>query len=138
MSGGTSRQGRRYRLPWRAVSEIHRYIGFFIVGVFAVGWIWGLGARLAKRGPGDWFWRWLAVAQVTAVVQSLAGLILLIQGQRQGWLHYAYGLFPILVLGIAHGVARTREGDPWVPFAWASFFCFGLTLRGLMTGLGIG
>ena len=27
---------------------------------------------------------------------------------------------------------------PWVPFAWAAFICFGLTLRGLMTGLGIG
>jgi hypothetical protein len=27
---------------------------------------------------------------------------------------------------------------PWIPFAFASFICFGLTLRALMTGLGIG
>jgi hypothetical protein len=27
---------------------------------------------------------------------------------------------------------------PWVPFAWAAFICFGLTLRGLMTGFGTG
>jgi hypothetical protein len=53
------------------------------------------------------------------------------------------------VLVIAHVVAREtrrmapsartgRTMAPWVPFAWASFICFGLTLRGLMTGLGIG
>jgi hypothetical protein len=25
-----------------------------------------------------------------------------------------------------------------VPFAWVAFICFGLTLRALMTGLGVG
>jgi hypothetical protein len=27
---------------------------------------------------------------------------------------------------------------PWAPFALAAFFSFGLTLRALMTGLGVG
>jgi hypothetical protein len=42
------------------------------------------------------------------------------------------------VLVVAHVVARGMEREPWIPFAWAGFFCFGLTLRALMTGLGIG
>ena len=120
------------------MSQIHAVVGFFIVGVFAIGWIWGFGARLLKRGPGDWFWRWLVVAQIAAGVQALVGIALIVLGFRQHWLHYAYGLFPIAALVIAHAVARTREADPWVPFAWASFFSFGLTLRALMTGFGIG
>jgi hypothetical protein len=45
-----------------------------------------------------------------------------------------------VILAIGHALARDpafRE-RPWVPFALASFICFGLTLRALMTGLGIG
>ena len=30
------------------------------------------------------------------------------------------------------------ERDQWVPFAWGGFICFGLVLRALFTGLGIG
>jgi hypothetical protein len=49
-------------------------------------------------------------------------------------------------LVIAHALARdvqkTKTGAPavaaWVPFALASFICFGLALRGLATGLGVG
>ena len=118
--------------------EVHKYVGFFIVGVFAVGWIWGLVAWIAKRGPGEWFWRWLVVAQVVAGAQALIGLTLLLLGYRRELLHYAYGLFPILVLVIAHWYARQIRERPWTPFAWAAFICFGLTLRALTTGLGIG
>jgi hypothetical protein len=36
------------------------------------------------------------------------------------------------------GFDERRKIEPWVPFAWASFISFGLTLRALMTGLGTG
>ena len=60
-----------------------------------------------------------------------------------------YGVLPILLFVFAHVVARAGNAsvvgfDPakkiaaWVPFAWAAFICFGLTLRALMTGLGTG
>jgi hypothetical protein len=51
-----------------------------------------------------------------------------------------YGaIFPALVLGVAHVLARDAFSHrPWAPFAMAAFFCFGLTLRALMTGLGVG
>ena len=130
------------------VTEVHKYVAFVVVAIFSVGWIWGAIAWIRKRDPGDRFWTWLAVAQVLAGVQALIGLTLLALGKRPDTsLHYVYGFGPIVVLIIAHQVARERQtvasGDadarplpPWVPFAVASFVCFGLTLRALMTGLG--
>jgi hypothetical protein len=120
--------------------RVHEVVGFAIVALFALGWLWGLAAWMARRGPGEWFWRWLAVVQVVAVLQVLLGIVLLMLGHGRELLHYAYGVFPLVALAIAHGVARSPqyEARPWVPFAWASCFAFGLTLRALMTGLGIG
>jgi hypothetical protein len=138
------------------VPEVHEVIGFAVVGVFAVGWLWGLGAWIARRGPGRWYWTWLTVAQITAGVQALLGIGLFLTGHRVSGnsaigntLHYVYGLLPILLFVFAHVVARAGNASavgfdpkkviaPWVPFAWAAFICFGLTLRALMTGLGTG
>jgi hypothetical protein len=134
------------------VSALHRVIGFAVVAIFALGWIWGLGAKITRREPGDGYWTWLAVAQVVAGAQALLGTFLLIAGRRLeaegalgGTLHYVYGYLPLLLFVFAHVVARAgdaravgidRPMRPWVPFAWASFISFGLTLRALMTGLG--
>jgi hypothetical protein len=138
------------------VSDLHGYVGFAVVGVFAVGWLWGLGAWIARRGPGARYWVWLTVAQVVAGLQAVYGIVLLLFGRRiaaggtlGGLLHYIYGLLPILLFVVAHVIARAgnasllgfseeRRIAPWVPFAWASFISFGLTLRALMTGLEVG
>ena len=135
------------------MSALHRIVGFAVVAIFALGWVWGLVARISRKGPGDPYWVWLAVAQVTAGLQAVLGTVLLILGRRVvapgalgGWLHYVYGYLPLLLFVVAHVVARAgnaraigldRPVQPWVPFAWASFICFGLTLRALMTGLGL-
>jgi len=129
------------------MTEVHTWVGFSVVALFAIGWLWPLGAWIARRGPGDLDWRWLSVAEVAAGWQALTGIVLLLIGRRPTeWLHYVYGFGPIVILIIAHTLARdlqkTQPGakpiQPWVPFAFAAFICFGLTLRGLMTGLGIG
>jgi hypothetical protein len=135
------------------VSALHRVVGFAVVAIFALGWIWGLGARILRRDPGDAFWVWLSVAQVVAGLQSVLGTILLLVGRRVdaegalgGLLHYVYGYLPLLLFVVGHVVARAgsaraigidRPVRPWVPFAWVSFISFGLTLRALMTGLGL-
>lgn len=132
---------------------LHRVAGFAVVAVFALGWIWGLWARIARRDPGDGFWVWLTAAQVTAGGQAIIGTILLLTGHRLhaegvlgGTLHYVYGYLPLLLFVVAHVIARAgdaraigidRPVRPWVPFAWVSFISFGLTLRALMTGLGL-
>jgi hypothetical protein len=138
------------------VSGLHRVIGFGVVGVFAVGWVWGLTAWIRRRAPGETYWRWVAVAQVLVGAQAVVGIALLLLGRRvvtggplSNVLHYVYGLLPLLLFVFAHVVARAGNASiigfderrtiaPWVPFAWAAFICFGLTLRALMTGLGWG
>lgn len=137
------------------MSEIHRILGFAVVGLFSIGWLFGLALRIGRRPAGEWFWRWLVAAQVVAVLQAILGTMMLVAGRRLntggtlgGVLHYVYGYLPLLLFIIAHVIARAgnasmlgfdegRRIAPWVPFAWASFICFGLTLRALMTGLGL-
>jgi hypothetical protein len=127
--------------------DVHAVVGFAVVAVFAVGWIWGLGGWLVRRssgGPGRFYWIWLVAAQIVAALQALLGLILLLLGYRPStWLHLVYGFGPLLILAIAHSLARegqnVAEGQepipPYVWFAGAAFICFGLTLRALQTGL---
>ena len=129
------------------MSEVHGWVGYAVVAVFAIGWLWPLGAVIARRGPGERYWSWVTVEQVVAGLQVVIGIVLLVIGRRPtDWLHLVYGFGPIAILVVAHALARdlqkvqpgARPIQPWVPFAFAAFICFGLTLRGLMTGLGIG
>lgn len=117
---------------------LHVIIGYAIVGGFGLLFLWGLATWLVRRGPGRVFWWLLGFLQGTLLVQGVAGVVLLVMGRRASLLHYVYGVvFPILVLMVAHVVAREAFAHrPWVPFAVAAFFVFGLTLRALMTGLG--
>jgi hypothetical protein len=116
----------------------HAAIGWGIVLAFALAWLWGMVALIVRRGPGRAFWWIVAFVQGAVLVQGVAGVVLLLLGGRISGLHYVYGVvFPVLVLMVAHVVAREQFAHrPWLPFAVASFFCFGLTLRALMTGLG--
>jgi len=127
--------------------EVHKVVGFVVVGVFTIGWVWGVVAFARKREPGRRFWTWLVVAQVIAGLQAVIGLLLLALGYRPDTsLHYVYGFGPLVVLSIGHATARdlqktkpdARPIPSWVVFAAAAFICFGLSLRALMTGLGIG
>ena len=56
------------------MNEIHRYVGYVVVGIFAIGWLFGLVLWISRREAGSWFWRWLVVAQIVAIVQALGGL----------------------------------------------------------------
>jgi heme A synthase len=123
------------------VREIHRAVGFVVVAIFTSGWLFGLVLWVARREAGDWFWRWLVAAQVVAIVQALIGLILVLAGRTPTtWLHYVYGFGPIAIFAIGHLLAREEafRSKPWAPFALASFISFGLSVRALTTGLGIG
>ena len=92
--------------------EVHGYVGFFVVALFAVGWIWGLFAWITKRDPGERFWVWVTVAQIVSGVQALIGIVVFVSGYRaETMLHYAYGIFPIVALAVAHVFAR-RPGLP--------------------------
>ncbi|HEX9236713.1 MAG TPA: hypothetical protein VF972_10595 [Actinomycetota bacterium] len=122
------------------VCRVHAYVGFGIVGGWAVMLLWGIVALIAKRVPTTWFWRLLAVLQGLLIIQVVAGVVLLAAGHRQQTLHYLYGsVFPAIVLVIAHVLGRGMEDerDTVKVFTAAAFFLFGLTLRALATGLGL-
>ena len=128
--------------------RIHETVAFVVIAIFTVGWVWGLGALIVRKDPGSRFWTWIAVEQIVAALQALIGITLLLLGYRPDtWLHLVYGFGPLVILGIAHLMSREVSGgqvsdsrwtQPWVLFTGASFICFGLSLRALMTGLGIG
>lgn len=117
---------------------VHLVIGYAVVGGFALLWLWGMVTLVVRRGPGQPFWWLLGGVQAILLAQGIVGVVLLFSGLRASALHYVYGvIFPILVLLVAHVLAREAFAHrPWLPFAWAAFFAFGLTLRALMTGLG--
>lgn len=122
------------------MQQIHRVIGFAIVGGFLVLFVWGLVVWLRKRLPGEWYWRLLAVLQVSLVLQLVAGVALLLLGGTQPLLHYLYGApFPAVALVVAHVLGRgmEQERDALLIFSIVAFVCFGLSLRALATGLGL-
>ena len=123
------------------MSELHELVGYLIVGLFTVGWVFGLVLLFSRREAGDWFRRWLTAAQLVSIAQALLGAIVFLTGGRPTtWLHYVYGFGPLVIFGIAHLLARDDafRTKPWAPFTLASFISFGLSLRALTTGLGIG
>jgi hypothetical protein len=125
------------------IGDLHRLVGYSIPSGFAVLSLWSLYAFVRNKPPGENFWRLLAVLQVVIGLQIIVGGVLFATGLRPQsngpqWLHYAYGgLFPAIVLVLAHRFARRAPGIPWIVFGVAGLVCFGLTFRALQTGLGI-
>ena len=125
------------------MNAFHEYFGYAVPAAFGILMLWAAYCLIRNRQPHARFWSLLAVAQVFVAIQVVAGGILFLAGGRPPaspqWLHYAYGgLFPAALLMLAHRLGRTRfESVPWVPFGAASLLICGLTIRALMTGLGM-
>lgn len=123
---------------------VHLIAGWAIVGGFGLLWLWGVGAWIGERalrrisGPGRAYWWLLGALQASLLIQAIVGVVLLFLGGGASVLHYVYGIvFPVLLLLVAHVLAREMFAHrPYIVFAWAAFFIFGLTLRALLTGLG--
>jgi hypothetical protein len=116
---------------------IHGEFGLGVAYLFLIIALLGLVYWVRNRDPGAWFWRLLAVAQVGVGVQILLGLLMLLSGRRAtNWVHYAYGLFPLLMLYVAHRYSKRAKGLEWVAFAIVGLVNFGLMFRGYLTGTG--
>ncbi len=126
------------------MTDLHRIIAYAIPTGFALLTVWAIFSLVRNKAPGDRFWSLLAILQVVLGVQVVVGGILYLLGQRATardpeWLHYAYGgLFPVVVLVVAHRFSRRHESIAWIVFGFAALVIFGLTFRALQTGLGIG
>lgn len=128
-----------------AVLTVHRYVGMTIVGALVVIMVWGAALRLLRRDEAPTaFWAVQHYTENTLVLQVVLGLVLLLSGRRVAggslvWLHYLYGsLFPLIAMVGGRIAGMRREEREYVGLTWGAFFGVGLTLRALMTGLGIG
>lgn len=117
------------------MGNIHLSVGAAIAAAFLILVLWGIVAWIRNKTPGKAFWNVLAFGQGLLVLQILVGMVMFFTRGGMHWLHYAYGTFPLLVLGVAHRVTRRLDGIEWAAFSIAGFFIFGLQLRGLMTGM---
>ena len=117
--------------------RIHGTFGLAVAFVFLIIAALGVVFWVRNRDPGGFFWGLVALAQVGVGVQILLGLLMLASGRRAAnWVHYAYGLFPVLTLFVAHRYSKKAKGLEWVAFAIVGLVNFGLMFRGYMTGLG--
>ena len=124
------------------------YVGFALISIWAILAGWALALSFMRYPETPTFWRAVSVAQILLVLQLLVGLGLYIGRGfaaigTQGWFstlfHPLYGfVFPLVVLFVAHAMARREDRNPHRVFALAAFVIFGLTARAFMVGAGIG
>ena len=121
----------------------HRYLGAVIVVLFVVLFVWGLVLRIARRDDAPaGIWAVQHWTENLLVVQTVAGIVLLLMGRRVVadhdpviWLHYFYGsLFPLIAVVGGRIAGLRRERREYLGITWGAFFALGLTLRALQTG----
>lgn len=119
------------------MDAIHRWLGLSLIVFFLAIGVSGIFYWIRNKDPGGWFWVVLSAGQVGLALMAASGAVLLAMGGSRNWLHYAYGIFPALVLLVAHLFSKRFPGVEWAAFALAGLVVFGLLLRGYMTGIGV-
>jgi hypothetical protein len=94
------------------LDTLHLVLGVAVIALNLLAGAWG-GIAWIQQRPSVSFWYILRAAQVSVVLQVLAGGILVLLGEEAtGALHYIYGLAPLLVSLLAEGAragAAERE-----------------------------
>jgi hypothetical protein len=94
------------------LDTLHLVLGVAVIALNLLAGAWG-GIAWIQQHPSVSFWYILRAAQVSVVLQVLAGGILVLLGEEAtGALHYIYGLAPLLVSLLAEGAragAAERE-----------------------------
>ena len=127
------------------LTALHGYvIGFAVMGSWVIIMFWSLALRLSRYEDTPTFWRAVSVAQLLLIAQLVVGIVLFLMGRLPGpeggigtiLFHLAYGVvFPLLVLLVAHGFARSGRWNPHSIFAVVGLVNFALAVRAWMVGI---
>lgn len=106
-----------------------------VLFAFALG-AWGIVNYLRGQGVGSSYWGALVIGEIVALVQALAGIIMILTVRPPtDLIHLLYGALVALawpgVYIYTHG--RNDRAEAGI-YAIVSFFIFGLALRALTTG----
>ncbi len=116
--------------------DIHcRFALTTIFYALALG-VWAAFGFFLRRGVTGGFFGALVIGQVFYVLQGLGGIVLILTGR---WppdiLHFLYGVVIVITWPGVFAYTQGERGRRELGFyALASFFIFGLAIRGIMTG----
>ena len=114
--------------------SLHGRIAVAIVLYLSVVGVWGLALGIRGHGPTPNFVGALVIAEVTAIVQGLLGVVVLFTRSPAQSVHILYGFALALTLPMAATLVRKREPRA-ASFAFGSIslFAAGLAIRGITT-----
>jgi hypothetical protein len=113
---------------------VHHTLALFVLGVTALGALWGGLTYFRKRRPSPLLAHILTLSQTLLVAQVGLGLLLLSDHRRASHqLHYAYGTFALLAVLSPwfYAPADPRKRLAW--FAGSTFVAAALAVRAYTT-----
>jgi hypothetical protein len=116
------------------VSELHAALARTLVLYLAAVGAWGLLLGARGLGPTSSYRGALAIAELAAIVQGIAGVALVLAGRTLEPIHALYGLALVLVIPLAATLIRDRQPrGRSIALGLALLFAAGLAIRGITT-----
>lgn len=115
---------------------LHQGFASVVLLYSAILALWGLFLYVRGANPSGSFTGALIILEGVAVLQSLIGLVLLLQGHRpHDALHYIYGVGAVLTLPVAYSYSdRAHSRRDSLVFALGALVLVGIALRAATTG----
>ncbi len=112
--------------------SFHQYFAWVVVATNAAAGIWALVAHHRPRWRSRAMWWTVLVAEVTVVIQVLAGVWLMsIEGRQAADFHAFYGFGSILAVVVLYSYRPQLRHVKYLLYGWGSLFLMGMALRAI-------
>lgn len=116
------------------ILSLHGRIAFAIVLYLSVVGLWGIVLGIRDLAPTPSFIGSLVIAEISAIVQGIFGLVLLLSRAPSQPLHILYGFALAVAIPLAATLVRKRERrTASFTFGLVALFAAGLAIRGMTT-----
>jgi len=114
--------------------SLHGRVATAIVLYLTIVGLWGLWLGIRGRGPTANYIGALVIAEIAAVVQGLAGVVLLFGRAPANSVHVLYGFALVAAMPLAATLVRHRPPRAIsFAFGFIALFAAGLAIRGITT-----